>query len=140
MSREKSTHRLADEALQLLGSGKGERYALESSGAQKLTRSLSALFGTAELRDAVDALVRLAYFLAEKQGSPGAAKSLLDVAATAIEPLKALGAAGQQVADAMRASAARVSEKVATARPSSSPMPTPGRAGGAGISLGRKKR
>jgi len=85
-------HPVAEVALLSLRKGDDDTLTLDDAGAANIGQALSGFFDQgADLVEAVQALLALAYYLEKRRGSGPAADALLKVAREAIPHLKALG-------------------------------------------------
>ncbi len=119
-------HPLVKRTLDSLTKGAVEPLAMDA---------LASLAGKPELLDAVVDLVQLAWFISEKQGSPGAGRVILGALETVVPQLKDLGKQAERAVDAIRDSSKQLG-KAAPAAGVSAGLPSK-TAGGVGL---RKKR
>jgi len=82
---------LTERAVGLLTPGPDDTLVLDAAAANTIGRELASLFGKRELVVAVQDLVSLAYYLAEKRGSSEAAKAIVQQLHAAIPHLEKLG-------------------------------------------------
>lgn len=103
---ENAPHPIVMEAIACLKKNADGEMLFEGISVRRLEGSLAALFGSSELVAATTALVRFAFVMV-KNGAIAASADLLNVALTAIEPLRALGDAPVDLVDALGVAARR---------------------------------
>lgn len=82
-------HPVAELAASLLGGGtNGAPYTLSEAGQARIARSLDALLGTVELRDAASDLLKLACWLDTQASSPEASDAILSAVTALTDELE----------------------------------------------------
>lgn len=129
-------HTLVNNAIRRLKRD-GSELSIGASDIEALRDELLGLASAADLLEAARQLGTFAYFLEVHEKSPRAAKAVLEIVIAGAERLKAMGAAGEQVAEDARHAAERLKQLTGDG-PKGPGLPGPAPSKGFGVGLRRR--